>query len=109
VGSGSCSSIEQLQEACVLPGVPSKVIAACAGLCGFSIALIAGIAVDNPAEVVLVRALGAMFACQIVGWVAGTVAERIVRDAVSAYREAHPVNTSSTPARAASVDNVQSR
>ena len=78
------------------PGIPTKVIAASSGLCGFAVGLIAGLAADNPAEVVLGRALLAMFACQLVGWVVGTIGERIVRDAIVRYRDSHPVNSSST-------------
>lgn len=86
------------------PGVPTKVVGACAGLTGFAVALIAGLAADNPAEDVLFRALVAMLACQIVGGLAGWVCERVVRDAIREYQSAHPVNNSSTPAPSLSVD-----
>ena len=87
----------------VSPGVPTKVIGACAGLTAFAIELIAGLAAENPASDVLVRALIAMIIVQMVGWVAGAVGERVMREAIVGYREANPVNgssTGSTPNRA---------
>lgn len=80
----------------VSPGVPTKVIGACAGLTAFAIALIAGLAADNPASDVLARALVAMMIGQMVGWVAGAIGERVMREAIAGYREANPVNDSST-------------
>lgn len=73
------------------PGVASKVIAASCGLSAFSIALVAGIAVDNPAEVILGRALVCMVGVQLLGFVIGAVAERTVREAVEQYRASRPV------------------
>lgn len=78
------------------PGVPTKVIGACAGLTAFAIALIAGLAAENPASDVLARALVAMIIVQMVGLVAGAIGERVMRDAIAGYREANPVNGSST-------------
>lgn len=77
-------------------------IGACAGLTAFAIALIAGLAAENPASDVLVRALVAMMVVQMVGWIAGAIGERVMREAIAGYREANPVNgssTGSTPAR----------
>lgn len=96
-------SLPQFGFVHVSPGVPTKVIGACAGLTAFAIALIAGLAAENPATDVLIRALMAMFIVQMVGWLAGAIGERVVRDAIVGYREANPVNgssTGSTPARA---------
>ncbi len=73
------------------PGVASRVIAASCGLSGFAVALIAGLAADNPAEVILGRALVCMLAVQLLGIVIGAVCERTVREAVEKYRGSRPV------------------
>lgn len=72
------------------PGVPTKLAAASLGLAGFAIALVAGLAADNPADVVLGRALVALLLCNLAGWIAGVVAERTVAEGVARYREANP-------------------
>ncbi|MBC7834411.1 MAG: hypothetical protein H7Y88_04830 [Phycisphaerales bacterium] len=68
-------------------GVPAKVIAASLGLAGFSIALIAGLSADNPADQILVRALLSMIGCNAVGLLLGLIAEKSVQGALSAARE----------------------
>lgn len=73
------------------PGVAGRVIAASCGLSAFAVALIAGLAVDNPAEVILGRALVCMIGVQVLGMVIGAVSERTVREAVEKYRASRPV------------------
>lgn len=68
-------------------------------------ALIAGLAADNPAETVLLRALIAMFVCQVIGVLVGAVGERVVRDAVREYQDSHPVNKPSTIPAPSTVDS----
>jgi len=51
---------------------------ACLGLFAFSIAILHGLMVDNPAETTLVRGLGAMFAFCLIGLCVGWVAQRIL-------------------------------
>lgn len=72
----------------VTPGAPTKVIAGSMGLAAFSVAVIAGLAVGNPAETVLGRALAAMVACNALGWVVGAAAEKVASEAVRAYETA---------------------
>lgn len=79
--------------------------AACGGLTGFAVALIAGLAADNPADTVLLRAILAMFACQLIGALVGAVGERVVRDAIRDYQEAHAVNKPSTSTPSPAVDS----
>lgn len=67
------------------PGGPTRVIAASLGLSAFSIAVVAGLAADNPAETILFRAVISMAACHVVGWCVGLTAERAVTDAVAVY------------------------
>lgn len=71
-------------------GVPAKVIASIMGLGAFTVAIIAGLAVDNPADQILTRALLSMLACHVVGFVVGLLAERTVADSISVYVKAHP-------------------
>ncbi len=68
------------------PGGPTRVIAATLGLSAFSVAIVAGLAADNPAETILLRAVASMFACHAVGWGVGLVAERAVAEAIENYR-----------------------
>lgn len=67
------------------PGQATKIGAACCGLAGFAVGVIAGLAVDNPADVVLARAIVAMIVCNIVGWVFGITVERVFKESVSKY------------------------
>lgn len=76
------------------PGVPTRVITACCGLAGFSTAILAGLAADNAADSVLIRALISMLCCNVIGWIVGMIAERTIREAIEQSRRA--VNTLST-------------
>lgn len=74
------------------PGVPAKVIASTMGLGAFGVAIIAGLAVDNPADRILSRAIISMFTCNLVGLVIGLVAERAVAQCIEAYVSSRPVH-----------------
>jgi tetrahydromethanopterin S-methyltransferase subunit C len=78
--------------------MPAKVIASTMGLGAFAVAIIAGLAVDNPADHILSRAIVSMFLCNIVGLVVGTLAERAVVDSIDAYIRARPVREQLTDA-----------
>ena len=67
-------------------------IASVMGLGAFGIAIIAGLAVDNPADHILSRALISMFVCNIVGLAVGILAERTVTDSIGTYIKARPVH-----------------
>lgn len=73
------------------PGVPTKLIGACCGLCAFALAIVAGLSAGNPADTILLRAIVALVAGQIVGLVCGAVAERTVGDAMDRYRASRPI------------------
>lgn len=62
------------------------------GLGAFGIAIIAGLAVDNPVDNILSRALVSMLACNFVGLLIGTLAERAVVTSIESYAEARPVH-----------------
>lgn len=69
---------------------PVKVIAACAGLTAFAIATLAGLAADNPADVILSRALAALVVCYVVGAALGLAMDHAVRAGVEEYKKDRP-------------------
>lgn len=75
-------------------GTVSKVVSACCGLSGFAVAVIAGLAADNAGDVILLRALISMVACQIVGLIVGMIIERVVVESVESYKQSKPVGPS---------------
>lgn len=58
------------------------------GLAAFFIAVLSGLMVDNPADVILGRALVAMIVCCVMGSVLGSMAERAVSEHLSERAEA---------------------
>lgn len=76
---------------------PAKVIAAGFGLTAFAVAVVAGIAADNPSQVVLKHAIIAMICCQVVGLFIGALGERVVNDAVAEYQSRHPIPKPDSP------------
>jgi hypothetical protein len=61
------------------------------GLGAFAVAIVAGLAVDNPADRILSRALISMFVCNTIGLVIGLLAERTVVDSIDSYIQSRPV------------------
>ena len=59
-------------------GVASKAIAGCFALAAFSVAVIAGLASDNTAASILMRALFAMVVCYPVGLLVGFVCRHVI-------------------------------
>ncbi len=79
--------------------VPIKSIAGIFGIAGFSIALIAGLAVGNDAKQVLITAIICLIVCNVVGVLAGAVLDRVVREhlvASSAKSSTNPHRISSS-------------
>jgi tetrahydromethanopterin S-methyltransferase subunit C len=62
------------------------------GLGAFGVAIIAGLAVDNPADNILSRALISMFVCNVVGFMVGILAERTLSEAIGAYAKAQSLH-----------------
>ncbi len=62
------------------------------GLGAFGIAIIAGLAVDNPADHILTRALISMIVGNLVGLAIGFLAERTVNDSIGSYVKSRPVH-----------------
>lgn len=71
-------------------GTLTKVIAACCGLAAFAIAIVAGLSSGNPGEVILLRALISMVACQFVGVGLGMVIERVIADSIALHKQSSP-------------------
>jgi hypothetical protein len=73
-----------------MKGISAKVIAACFTLAAFTVAVIAGLASDNPAAHVLVRAVVAMLICYPVGFVVGMTCERVINAHIESHEQANP-------------------
>ncbi len=71
-------------------GTLTKVTGACCGLAAFAIAVVAGLAAENPGEVILFRAIISMFLCQILGIGVGIVIEHVTRASIEAHKLARP-------------------
>jgi hypothetical protein len=71
--------------------MPTQVIASSLGLIGFIIAILAGLAADNPATTTIVRALAAMFICYVVGMMLGTMATHALNEHIEQYKRSNPM------------------
>jgi hypothetical protein len=69
------------------------VVSVAFALCGFAAALVSGIGAGNDALTVLLRAVLAMFACQLVGMLAGSMLTSLIKEEEARYRAAHPIPT----------------
>lgn len=63
-------------------------IGGCIGLCGFAVALLAGLSAGNTLDVILSRALMALAGCVALGLVVGFLGERAVRQHIAESRAA---------------------
>lgn len=59
-------------------GSATRLVGSSLGLAGFAIAVIAGLAADNDANTILLRAIVAMVACTAVGQALGWTGERAI-------------------------------
>mgnify|MGYP001206223373 CR=1 FL=1 len=85
-------------------GMPTRLIGACMGLAGFALAIVAGLAADNPSTQILVHALLSMLGCQMVGLAIGAVAEHAIDERSSAHRVANPIGAEPAQGEAAEED-----
>lgn len=67
-----------------MKGSPPHVIAGSFALAAFAVAVVAGVAGDNPASVVLLRALLAMTLCYPLGLAIGALCHRVVQQHLDA-------------------------
>jgi len=71
--------------------MPTKVIASSLGLIGFVVAILAGLAVNNPATTTLWRALCAMVICYTVGSIIGAIAMHAISEQIEQYKASNPL------------------
>ena len=69
----------------------ARVVSVAFGLSGFAVALVSGLGAGNDAASVLLRAIVAMFACQMLGMVVGSMLERLIDEQEARYKESHPI------------------
>lgn len=75
-----------------------KLFAGCSALAAFAIAIIAGLAADNTADTILVRAVVSMAACFFLGSLLGLAAEAAIRESLRPRAGArHAPNPEPTP------------
>lgn len=67
-----------------------RVIAGLFALSAFGVAMISGLASDNPASSVLERALMAMFLSYPLGWIVGMICQHVIDDHLKMHKEANP-------------------
>jgi membrane protein DedA with SNARE-associated domain len=70
---------------------PARVIASVFSLCGFVVAVLAGLRAGASTTHVLTSAILAMLACKAVGLWAGRAGERAILEFVDSYQKANPV------------------
>lgn len=85
-----------------------KSVSGACGLTGFAVAVLGGLAADNPASIILTRALVAMTACYAVGMFIGFVASRAVRDVTVAHAINNPAPRIEDVREAARAGNAES-
>lgn len=71
--------------------MPVRIIATSFALVAFAVALLCGMAVNNPMTVVVGRACLAMLVCYLVGLGIGSIGRRAIQEHVDAYKKKHPV------------------
>ncbi len=69
----------------------ADIVAVMLAICGFSAAVLAGMASANAPLGVVGRAMIVMFVCWMVGMVIGRAIEAVVREHLALYAAAHPV------------------
>ena len=74
---------------------PSKVIAGCFAMAAFAVAVLAGLAGDNSAVSILIRALIALIGCYPIGLMIGVVCQRVMTDHIQAHHETATMSPSS--------------
>jgi hypothetical protein len=68
-----------------------KSIAAAFSMAGFTVAVVSGLAVDNPVTRTMQCALVSMVLCYLAGLVISAIALRVASEHVDAYKAAHPI------------------
>ena len=68
-----------------------NVIAGSFALAAFAVAILAGLAVGNSADQVLLRAMIVIIASYPIGWAAGVVCAHVINARLEAHKAAHPI------------------
>ena len=76
---------------------PTRVISGTVALAGFLVAILAGLAAENPADVIIGRALLAMLACNLLGSVVGAITHWIGTQHVERYKRLTPIESTDLP------------
>ena len=71
--------------------ITAKVIAGCFALSAFAVAILAGLASENPTAQILQRAVISMFICYPVGLIVGMVCERVITTHIGNHQRSNPV------------------
>ena len=83
-------SAQVTSDGAIFTHFTGRVIAGLFALASFGVALISGLASDNPASSVLTRALMAMFLSYPVGWIVGMICQHVIDDHLKIHKEANP-------------------
>ncbi len=86
-------ALTRRQDSIVNPIVPHRIIAGAFGMAAFSVSVLCGLYVQNPAPTILWRALLALLTCYCLGMVVGWICEYVVREHLARYKEERPVPT----------------
>jgi putative Mn2+ efflux pump MntP len=81
--------------------ITAKIVAGCFALSAFAVAILAGLASDNPTAQILQRAVISMFVCYPVGLLVGMVCERVIIAHIKEHQLANPVSEASSSEPAA--------
>lgn len=77
----------------------SKLVATVFALAAFAVAIGAGLAAGNETRIILLRAVGAMAACQMLGVLAGAVVQRVLHEHAERTQRAQNVDDGGEPAQ----------
>lgn len=76
--------------------IPTRAISSAFGLCGFGVAILAGLAAGNSGWRVLAVAVVAMLVCRLVGGIAATILDRVALEHLNALRSEGSSNVSTS-------------
>lgn len=86
-------------------GMLSKVMAGCIALAAFAVAIVAGLAAENSAGLVLGRALMAMIFCYPVGFIIGMVCDHVINLHMQHVQQAVHVDEPSSEVQKSDLDD----
>ena len=88
---------------------PSSAIAGCFALSAFAVAVVAGLAAQNPASSILFRALIAMIVCYPVGLIIGLICQRLMFDHIDAHQKAASITMPNSTENSDQSDDAKSQ